>query len=490
MSRGDHRPVQSFYHLADVAIDDQSCQGIACFVARHLHAARWTAASTSPTRVYCLGKCYMAPAAATDEARPRIENHASQAIVLERLVDGGATTLVSYTARGGYAALEAALRQSPSNVVGVVERSELRGRGGAGFPTGRKWRAVAAQPGPLKYVVANADEGDPGAYIDRFILEEDPFCLLEAMTIAGFATGAGGGYIYLRKEYPKARTVLTKALDEARGAGLLGDRILRSSFSFDVEIIVGQGSYVCGEETALLNSIEGRRPEVRSRPPYPADAGLFGRPTLVNNVETLASIPWIIRHGADAYRGLGFSRSRGTKAVSLNSLVRRPGLYEVEFGVPVRHIVEQLGGGLATGAIRGVIIGGPLAGMLPPERFDTPFGFEELRAAGAAVGHGGVVAVDEHTSLLELVHHVFRFAADESCGKCTPCRVGSAMVERMLEAGLDGKPLPAGARREFDGIAPALRQTSLCGHGIGLGEFTESVLRYYGKDVASWFGSR
>jgi len=490
MSRGDHRPVESFYHLADVSLDGQACQGAACFVARYLNAGRWAAASSGAARIYCLGKCYMAPAAAGDEARPRIECHAPQTIVLERLVNGGAVTLAAYTAGGGYAALEGALRQSPSEVLETVERSELRGRGGAGFPTGKKWRAVATQSGPVRYVVANADEGDPGAYIDRFILEEDPYCLIEAMTIAGFATGAGHGYIYLRKEYPRAHSVLTKALDEARRAALLGDRILRSSFSFDIEVVVGQGSYVCGEETALLNSIEGKRPEVRSRPPYPAEIGLFGRPTLVNNVETLASIPWILRHGAEAYRALGFSRSRGTKVVSLNSLFRRPGLYEVEFGVPVRHIVEELGGGLASGAIRGVIIGGPLAGVLPPELFDTPFGFEELRAAGAAVGHGGVVAFDNHTSILELVHHVFRFAAYESCGKCTPCRVGSAVVERLLDARLRGGPLPASASAEFSGIVPALRQTSLCGHGMGLGEFTESVMQYYGKDVASWFASR
>ncbi|MDQ7842262.1 MAG: NADH-ubiquinone oxidoreductase-F iron-sulfur binding region domain-containing protein [Armatimonadota bacterium] len=489
MSRGARRPVESFYHLRDLSLDGRACQGTACFVARHLNAARWAAATSGIARVYCLGKCYLAPAANEDSLRPRIEARAPQTIVLERLVEGGATTLASYTAGGGYAALEAALRQPPVEVVQAVERADLRGRGGAGFPTGRKWRAVAAEPGSVKYVVANADEGDPGAYIDRFILEEDPFCLIEAMTIAGHATGARRGYIYLRKEYPQAREVLVRALDEARRAGLLGDRILGSPFSFEVELVLGQGSYVCGEETALLNAIEGKRPEVRTRPPYPATSGLFGRPTLVNNVETLASIPWIVRHGPEAYRRLGFSRSRGTKVVSLNSLFRRPGLYEIEFGVSVRHIVEELGGGLTTGPVRGVIIGGPLAGVLPPEQFDTPFGFEELRAAGAAVGHGGVVAFDGHTSILELVHHVFRFAAFESCGKCTPCRVGSAAVERMLAEGMQGR-LPAAARAEFEAIVPALRQTSLCGHGIGLGEFVESIVRYYGKDVASWFGSR
>jgi hypothetical protein len=236
------------------------------------------------------------------------------------------------------------------------------------------------------------------------------------MAIAGYAVGAKRGYVYVRKEYPRARAALLEAIAEARAGGFLGDETLHRSFSFDVELVVGQGSYVCGEETSLLNSIEGRRPEVRVRPPYPTASGLFGKPTLVNNVETLVNVPWIIEQGSGAYRDIGFSKSRGTKVLSLNSLFARPGLYEVPFGMSIRRIIEDLGGGLQTGRIRGVIIGGPLAGVIPPSCFDTPLGFEELNGIGASVGHGGILAFDDYTSLQELVQHVFAFAAFESCG--------------------------------------------------------------------------
>ena len=487
MSRGDHRPVESFYHLWNIPLQSQTCQGTACFAARHLNPLRWSGAVSGDQRIYCLGKCYMAPAAADEDSRPLMEVHAPRAVVLERLAEGGTRPLVAYSARGGYGALELTLRRPPAETIRAVEVSQLRGRGGAGFPTGRKGRAVFDQRADEKYLVANADEGDPGAYIDRFILEEDPHCLIEAMAIAGFAVGARRGYIYLRKEYPKAQTVLLEALSEARQRGILGEQVLGHPFSFDIQLAIGQGSYVCGEETALLNSIEGKRPEVRTRPPYPAQAGLFGRPTLVNNVETLANIPWIVRHGAEAYAALGFSNSRGTKVVSLNSLFRRPGLYEVEFGVPLRYIVETLGGGLRTGAIKGVMIGGPLAGLLPPEHFETPFGFEELRAVGAAVGHGGIIAFDEHTSISELVHHVFRFAAYESCGKCTPCRAGSREVERVFERVLGSGRVAREERGAWEDTVAALRWTSLCGHGTGLAEFAESIMRHYPEEIAACF---
>lgn len=487
MSRGDHGPAESFYHLRDVEIGRQACQGTACFAARHLNPQRWAEAASGRERIYCLGQCYLAPAVADEDARPRVEVSAHQAIVLERVAGGPVRSLAAYTAHGGYTALDRALCRPPAETLQAVDVSGLRGRGGAGFPTGRKWRTVANQPGEEKYIVANADEGDPGAYIDRYIVEDDPHCLLEAMAIAGFATGAHRGYVYLRKEYPRARVILEAALREARGAGMLGDRVLGHAFSFDVELVVGQGSYVCGEETALLNSIEGRRPEVRVRPPYPAQEGLFRRPTLVNNVETLASIPWIVRHGGEAYAALGFSRSRGTKAVSLNSLFRRPGLYEVEFGVPVRHIVETLGGGLRTGRITALMIGGPLTGLLPPSLLDTPFGFEELDAVGASVGHGGIIVFDRHTSILQLAHHVFRFAAFESCGKCTPCRVGSAEIERIFERVATRDGAARASRADWTQTVAALRWTSLCGHGTGLAEFAESVARHYPEELAACF---
>jgi NADH:ubiquinone oxidoreductase subunit F (NADH-binding) len=481
--------VQSFYHLTDVDLDDRCCQGLACFVARHLDPARWREATAAGPRVYCLGKCYAAPASGRDESRPpHVEVAGPQGIVLERIAAGGAPTLDGYRSHGGLAALDRALAITPDAIVAEVEKSRLRGRGGAGFPVGRKWQTVLEEPGAPKYVVCNADEGDPGAYIDRFIMEDDPFSVLEAMAVAGRAVGAERGCIYLRREYPAAYTSLQRAIEGAREEGVLGPDVLdRGVFSFDVGIVVGEGSYLCGEETALLNAIEGRRPEVRVRPPYPGNRGLFDRPTLVNNVETLVNIPWIVRHGGDAYAALGRGESRGTKVVSLNSLFARPGLYEVELGVPLRRIVEDLGGGLRTGELAGVIVGGPLAGVVPPELLDVPFTFEDLHGIGAALGHGGVVAFDEHTTIAELVHHVFAFGAYESCGKCTPCRVGSGEVEATFaEVLADGRA--SGPRRSFDGIVAALRATSLCGHGSGLAEFAQGVARNFPEELDSCFG--
>jgi formate dehydrogenase iron-sulfur subunit len=349
-------------------------------------------------------------------------------------------------------------------------------------------RTVLEEQQSPKYMVCNADEGDPGAYIDRFVMEDDPFGVLEAMAVAGRAVRADRGYIYLRREYPEAFASLQRAIDGAREEGILGPDVLgRGDFSFDVEVVVGEGSYVCGEETALLNAIEGRRPEVRVRPPYPGSRGLFGCPTLVDNVETLVNIPWIVRHGGDAYAALGRGESRGTKVVSLNSLFARPGLYEVELGIPVRRIVEDLGGGLRTGELAGVIVGGPLAGVIPPALLDVPLTFEDLHAIGAALGHGGVVAFDENTTIAELVHHVFAFGAYESCGKCTPCRVGSGEVEATFAQVLD-EGRASGPRRSFDGIVAALHSTSLCGHGSGLAEFAQGVARNFPEELDSCFG--
>ena len=397
-------------------------------------------------------------------------------------------SLGEYRRQGGYQALTSALAQPPEDIVRCIEASGLRGRGGAGFPTGRKWRAVLGHPSPQKYVVANGDEGDAGAYADRFIMEDDPHSLIEGLIIAGYAVGASEGLIYVRCEYPDARSALHVAVAEALATGILGGRVLGSGFRFDLQVRSGRGGYVCGEETALIQSLEGRRPVAMARPPYPAQAGLYDKPTLVNNVETLANVPWIVSHGADAYRALGFSDSRGTKVVSLNSLFRRPGLYEIEFGVPVRHIVEDLGGGLRGGALRGVMIGGPLAEVIPPHLLGTPFVFEELRAIGAEVGHGGVIAFDEHTSIPELVRHVFSFAAYESCGKCVPCRLGSRRIEQMFSPGPGGGGRGANDRSEWEAIVSALGLASLCGMGTGLADFAKSIQRHYGKELASWFG--
>jgi formate dehydrogenase iron-sulfur subunit len=402
--------------------------------------------------------------------------HARASVLLGNILQGGARDLATYTQRGGGRALVQARRWSPEKLIHEVESSGLRGRGGAGFPAGRKWALVASEMATPKYVVANADEGDPGAFSDRFLMEDDPFRLLEGMAIAAQAVGATQGYIYLRREYPQAAAVLTRALAEARAAGWFADR-------FDIELVVGQGSYVSGEETSMLNAIEGRRPEVRLRPPQITQQGLYGRPTLVNNVETFCAIPWIIGHGGAAYAQLGFSHSRGTKLLSLNSLFRRPGLYEVEFGIPLHEIVEDIGGGLRRGALRALMAGGPLAGLLPPRLLDTRLGFEEMQAVGAAVGHGGIIAFADDTPLADIIEQVFRFGAYESCGKCVPCHRGTPVIGRMFA--------PAGAVRDrarYGAIIQALAQTSLCAHGRGLAEFARSLERHFPEELAACFG--
>ena len=479
--------VESFYHLPHGEHTGKACQGTACFVARHLNPALWAEANAQSPRVYCLGECFAAPAKGQTHPRPPVKVFSRQGIVLGRIAAGGARKLADYVKQGGYAALAKALENPPEQVLAAVEASALRGRGGAGFPAGRKWRAVASQPAGEKYVVANADEGDAGAYIDRYLMEDDPHALIEGMILAGYAVGAPKGYIYVRLEYPLANTVLRAALAEARAAGWLGPQVGGKNFSFDLEVYTGHGSYVCGEETSLLRSIEGKRPEVMARPPYPTERGLFDKPTLLNNVETLVNVPWIVVHGGEAYAEMGFSKSRGTKALSLNSLFNRPGLYEVEFGVTVRHIVEEIGGGLRGGGkLMGVIIGGPIIGMIPPHLLDTQLGFEELAAIGAGVGHGGVVAFDEHTSVPDLMAHVFSFGAYESCGKCTPCRSGSGRIEEIFTNALGGDATKADLQ-ECRELVVALKLASLCGHGTGLARFAESLLRYYPTEIEPCF---
>jgi NADH:ubiquinone oxidoreductase subunit F (NADH-binding) len=496
MTHDDANAATSFFHLASVVIGGQACQGTACFLARHRDPATWARAVEGSPRLHCLGRCFAAPATAADTGRPAVELAAPEPVVLRRVATGGAPTYMAYRARGGYQALERALRLGPDGIVAEIEASGLRGRGGAAFPAGRKWRAVLEHGVAESYVVCNADEGDPGAYIDRYLLEDDPHAVLEGLAVAALATGSSRGYVYVRKEYPAALAAIERAVDEAVEEGVLGARLLGSGPRLDVTVVEGQGSYVCGEETALLNALEGRRPEVRARPPYPSEHGLFGAPTVVNNVETLAAVPWIVSRGAEAYRAMGTETSPGTKVVSLSSQFRRPGLYEVELGTPVRDIVDRLGGGIADGELRAVLVGGPLAGILPAHLLDTPLDFEAMRAAGCEVGHGGVVALDEHTSIPELVHHVFRFGAYESCGKCTPCRVGAARIEGMFAAPLARATQPhspalraIGAEawqapeHEWRATVAALAETSLCGHGTGLAAFARSVMTHYGQEV-------
>lgn len=472
----------SFFHLDGVEVEGLACSGTACFVARHRDPRRWTEAERATTPLRCAGSCHVAPALAGDDARPVVVAATETPVVLERIAAGPVTGIKEYATVGGYGALEHARSLGPDAVIDALEASMLRGRGGAAYPAGRKWRAVraaAAKRGGAPVVVVNADEGDPGAYIDRRLLEDDPHAVLEGLAVAAHAVGAPTAVVYVRAEYPVARAVIAAAAEEAAAAGAIGD--------LEVRIVDGHGSYVCGEETALIEAIEGRRPRVRARPPYPAEHGLHGRPTLVHNVETLATVPWIVRHGGEAYAALGTGTSRGTKAMSLNSLFARPGIYEVELGVPVRHVVEDLGGGLRDGALVGVLIGGPLAGILPSSLLDTPLTIDDLRAAGADVGHGGVIAFDEATPVMELARHVFAFGAAESCGICTPCRVGADAVDALLTSALAGVR-SAGARARFDEIVHALAATSLCGHGSGLAAFARSVARHYPEELARCLG--
>lgn len=473
----------SFYHLAHPPATGHACQGLACFAARHDAPQRWSAASSDTPPLYCVGQCFRGPAAWGDDDPTPVT--ARRAVLLTHVGAGGMRDIGTYRKGGGGQALQRALTLQRDALIGQIVRSGLRGRGGAGFPTGRKWQAVADAKAPRKYLVVNADEGDPGSFSDRLLLEDDPFRLIEACMIAAVAVGAAEGFIYLRQEYAAAQTILQAALAQARAHGWLGHPLPGCEHSFDLTLVVGRGSYLCGEETALLNSLEGRRPNVRVRPPQITEQGLWGAPTLVNNVETLCAVPWIITHGAEAYAALGHGRSRGTKLLSLNSLFRRPGLYEVEFGITLRQIVEDLGGGLRRGRLMGVMVGRPLAGLIPPSLLDTPLEYEAMQAIGGAVGHGGVIAFADDTSIAELMAEVFRFGAGESCGTCTPCRLGSAELARMsadAKAGIKGD----GAR--WRALVEALAAGSLCGHGRGLADFARSLERHYPREVAACFG--
>lgn len=480
-----HEPaVASFYHLRNISLAGRACRGLACFAARQDAPQRWREAHGNTPALQCLGLCYRAPAACGDDGPLHVEVHAPQTVLLGNVGKGGVRQFTHYLQSGGGAALQQALSTPRAVLLDIIAASGLRGRGGAGFPTGRKWLAVAQAKATKKYLVVNADEGDAGSFSDRLLLEDDPFRLIEACVIAAISVGAEQGYIYLRKEYPAAASILQAALVAAREHGWLGRNILGSEQHFTLELVVGHGSYVCGEETSLLNALEGRRPEVRLRPPQITEHGLWGAPTLVNNVETLCAVPWIISHGPEAYAALGHARSRGTKLLSLSSLFNRPGLYEVAFGISLRDIVEVLGGGLRRGQLKGVMVGGPLAGLIPPALLDTPLDYEAMQAIGGAVGHGGVIAFADDTSIPALIAEVFRFGADESCGKCTPCHLGSPELAAMFEALLAGTPVD-GAR--WHDLIEALAVGSLCGHGRGLAEFAHAIARHYPEELATCF---
>lgn len=335
-------------------------------------------------------------------------------------------SLDDYEAHGGLAGLRRAVSMSPADVVKEVTDSGLRGRGGAGFPTGIKWKTVLDAPGDRKYIVCNADEGDSGTFADRMIMEGDPFVLIEGMAIAGLATGATKGFIYTRSEYPHAIAAMSRAIDIARSAGILGTSVLGSGKAFDMEVRTGAGAYVCGEETALLNSLEGKRGIVRAKPPLPAHKGLFDCPTVINNVISLASVPVIMDKGAAYYRDFGLGRSRGTIPIQIAGNVKHGGLFETAFGISLGDLVDDIAGGTASGRpVKAVQVGGPLGAYFPRSLFDTPFDYEAFAAKDGLIGHAGVVVFDESADMLKQARFAMEFCAVESCGKCTPCRIGS-----------------------------------------------------------------
>ena len=385
-----------------------------------------------------------------------------------------------YIAAGGYEALGKALTEmSPDEVIEEIKRSGLRGRGGAGFPTGVKWELVRKAPGNEKYVICNADEGDPGAFMDRAILEGDPHAVLEGMAIAAYAVGAKRGYIYVRAEYPLAIQRLKRAISQAREYGLLGDDIFESGFSFDVELRMGAGAFVCGEETALIASIEGRRGEPRPRPPYPAQSGLWGKPTLINNVETFANVRHIILKGADWFSAIGTETSKGTKVFALAGQVRNTGLVEVPMGITLRELIFEVGGGVPEGRkFKAVQIGGPSGGCLPEELLDVPVDYESLREHGAIMGSGGVIVLDDSACMVNVAKFFLQFTADESCGKCTPCRVGTQMMLEILNRITEGEGTEEDLER-LEELAQLVKSASLCGLGQTAPNPVLSTLRYF-----------
>ncbi|MFO1031914.1 MAG: NADH-ubiquinone oxidoreductase-F iron-sulfur binding region domain-containing protein [Planctomycetota bacterium] len=345
-------------------------------------------------------------------------------------------SLHDYEAHGGLAGLRKALAMAPSAIVDEVVASGLRGRGGAGFPAGIKWKTVLSASADQKYVACNADEGDSGTFSDRMVMEGDPYLLLEGMAIAGLATGATEGYVYLRSEYPDARVVLTTAIERARAAGWLGRSLLGSGKPFDVHLRLGAGAYICGEETAMLESLEGKRGIVRQKPPLPALQGLWGKPTVVNNVMTLAAAPWILQHGGAAYAAHGVGRSKGTLPFQLAGNVKHGGLVEVPFGITLRELLYDYGGGTATGRpIKAVQVGGPLGAYLSPSKFDLVLDYEAFAQGGGMIGHGGIVVFDDSVDMRAMARYAMEFCVAESCGKCTPCRIGSTrgveVIDRM-----------------------------------------------------------
>ena len=385
-----------------------------------------------------------------------------------------------YIAYDGYQALAKCLMEyTPEQVIDIVKRSGLRGRGGGGFPTGRKWELAAMNKADQKYVVCNADEGDPGAFMDRSVLEGDPHCIVEAMAICGYAVGATEGYVYVRAEYPIAVRRLQKAIEDARAYGLLGKDLFGSGFDFDLHIRLGAGAFVCGEETALMTSIEGNRGEPRPRPPYPAVKGLFGKPTTENNVETFANIPQIILNGPEYFSSMGTEKSKGTKVFALGGKINNTGLVEIPMGTTLREIIEEIGGGIPNGKkFKAAQTGGPSGGCIPADLIDTPIDYDNLTAIGCMMGSGGLIVMDEDNCMVDIAKFFLDFTVDESCGKCSPCRIGTKRMREILEKITSGK----GTLEDIDKLeelAHYIKENSLCGLGQTAPNPVLSTLKFF-----------
>ncbi|MCL2247690.1 MAG: NADH-quinone oxidoreductase subunit NuoF [Oscillospiraceae bacterium] len=385
-----------------------------------------------------------------------------------------------YIGFDGYLALGKALTEmKPEDVIDIVKRSGLRGRGGAGFPTGMKWQFAKDAPGDQKYVVCNADEGDPGAFMDRSILEGDPHSVIEAMALAAYAVGANQGYVYVRAEYPIAVNRLQIAIDQAKEYGLLGKNLFDSGFDFDLEIRLGAGAFVCGEETALLTSVEGKRGEPRSRPPFPAVKGLFGKPTVLNNVETYANIPVIMLKGPEWFASMGTEKSKGTKVFAIGGKITNIGLVEIPMGTTLREVVEEIGGGVPKGKkFKAAQTGGPSGGCIPAEHFDVPIDFENLSAVGSMMGSGGLIVMDEDDCMVDIAKFFLDFTVEESCGKCAPCRIGTKRLLEILERITEGKGEPSDID-ELDTLCQHIRTSSLCQLGMTAPNPVLSTLHFF-----------
>lgn len=418
-----------------------------------------------------------------DEGETRDLMSKQKRIVLANCGTIDPDNIEDYLAKKGYEALRTVVEKSNADaVIDIIMKSGLRGRGGAGFPTGLKWKFAKQEPGPKKYVICNADEGDPGAFMDRTTLESDPHAVLEGMAIGAFATGADEAYVYCRAEYPMAVARLKRAIVEAEKRKLLGKGVFGTNFDFVVHVKEGAGAFVCGEETALLASIEGRRGMPRPRPPFPAQSGLFGKPTTINNVETWANVPWIMRNGPEAFAEMGTEKSKGTKVFALAGKIKRGGLVEVPMGITLREIIEDVGGGTGTSrAVKAVQMGGPSGGCVPRELFDTKIDYDEVNRTGAIMGSGGMVVMDDTTCMVDVAKYFLDFTRLESCGKCTFCRIGTTRMLEILTKICNGEGEPEDIGR-LEALADQIKNTSLCGLGQTAPNPVLTTLRYFRKE--------